>query len=93
MVLWFYVQEQLKAQPAVVLILKRLRRRGQCLKSHPTDWEKISSSILVHPSETRVFSNYARDVTVVQIKTEYVQVKNDFLALHGEFLEQQLVRL
>ena len=31
--------------------------------------------------------------TVVQIKTEYVQVKNDFLALHGGFLEQQLVHL
>ena len=40
MVLWFYVQEHLKAQPAVVLVLKRLRRRGNGLKSHPTDWEK-----------------------------------------------------
>ena len=29
-----------KAQPAVVLVLKRLRRRGNGLKSHPTDWEK-----------------------------------------------------
>ena len=29
-----------KAQPAVVLILKRLRKRGHCLKSHRTDWEK-----------------------------------------------------
>ena len=38
--LWFYVQEHLKAQPAVVLVLKRLRRRGNGLKSHPTDWEK-----------------------------------------------------
>ena len=41
--LWFcgfYVQEHLKAQPAVVLVLKRLRRRGHGLKSHPTDWEK-----------------------------------------------------
>ena len=28
-----------KAQPAVVLILKSLRRRGHGLKSHPTDWE------------------------------------------------------
>ena len=27
-------------QPAVVLILKRLRRRGHGFKSHPTDWEK-----------------------------------------------------
>ena len=24
----------------MVLVLKRLRRRGYCLKSHPTDWEK-----------------------------------------------------
>ena len=38
--LWFYVQELPKAQPAVVLVLKRLRRRGNGLKSHPTDWEK-----------------------------------------------------
>ena len=29
-----------KVQPAVVLILKRLRRRGQGFKSHPTVWEK-----------------------------------------------------
>ena len=36
--LWFYVQELPKAQPAVVLVLKRLRRRGNGLKSHPTDW-------------------------------------------------------
>ena len=38
--LWFYVQELPKAQPAVFLVLKRLRRRGNGLKSHPTDWEK-----------------------------------------------------
>ena len=38
--LWFYVQELPKAQPALVLVLKRLRRRGNGLKSHPTDWEK-----------------------------------------------------
>ena len=30
----------LKAQPAVVLVLKRLRRQGNGLRSHPTDWEK-----------------------------------------------------
>ena len=40
MLLWFYVQELPKAQTAVVLVLKRLRRRGNGLKSHPTDWEK-----------------------------------------------------
>ena len=38
--LWFCVQELPKAQPAVVLVLKRLRRRGNGFKSHPTDWEK-----------------------------------------------------
>ena len=38
--LWFYVQELPKAQLVVVLVLKRLRRRGSGLKSHPTDWEK-----------------------------------------------------
>ena len=37
MVLWFYVQEHPKAQLAVVLVLKRLGRRGKRLKSHPTD--------------------------------------------------------
>ena len=35
--LCFYVQELPNAQPAVVLVLKRLRRRGNGLKSHPTD--------------------------------------------------------
>ena len=29
-----------KAQPAVDLVLMRLRRRGNGLESHPTDWEK-----------------------------------------------------
>ena len=38
--LWFFVQELPKAQPAVVLVFKNLRRRGNGLKSHPTDWEK-----------------------------------------------------
>ena len=40
MVLWFYVQEHPKARPAKVLFLKSLRRGGNSLKSHPTDWEK-----------------------------------------------------
>ena len=40
MILLFFVQELPKAQTAVVLVLKRLRRRGNGLKSHPTDWEK-----------------------------------------------------
>ena len=33
MLLWFFVQELLEAQPAVVLVLKRLRRRGKWLES------------------------------------------------------------
>ena len=40
MVLWLYVQEHPKVQQAVVLILKRLRRRGHGSKSHPTDGVK-----------------------------------------------------
>ena len=39
MVLRFYVQEYPRAQPAVVLVSKRLNT-GQSLKSHPRDWEK-----------------------------------------------------
>ena len=39
-VLWFYVQEHPKAQPAVILVLKRFRRRGNGLKTHLNDWEK-----------------------------------------------------
>ena len=38
-------QENPKAQPAVVLVLKRLRRRGNSLKSHPTDWENGESNL------------------------------------------------
>ena len=45
MVLWFYVQEHPKAQPAVVLILKRLRRRNHGLKFRPTDWRKPGSNL------------------------------------------------
>ena len=41
MVLWFSVQELPKAQLAVFLVSNRLRRRGNGLKSHPTDWEKL----------------------------------------------------
>ena len=36
----FYVQEHPKAQSALVLVLKRLRRWGHGLKSPQTDWEK-----------------------------------------------------
>ena len=36
----FYVKEHLKAQPAVVLVLKRLRKRSHGLKSHSKGWKK-----------------------------------------------------
>ena len=39
--LWFYIQELLKVQPAVVLVLRGLRRQDSGLKSHPTDWKKL----------------------------------------------------
>ena len=41
--LWFFVQELLEAQPAVVLVLKRLRRRGK--------WLEVSSD---RPGELRI---------------------------------------
>ena len=52
--LWFYVQELPKAQPAVVLVLKRLRRRDNGLRSHPTDWEKpgIEPATLFYAGES-----------------------------------------
>ena len=46
----FYVQELPKTQPAVVLVLKRLRRRGNGLKSHPTDWENFQNPQLLKSS-------------------------------------------
>ena len=48
--LWFYVQELPKAQLAVVLVLKRRSRRGNGLKSHPTDWEKPGIEPATHES-------------------------------------------
>ena len=66
--LWFFVQELLKAQPAVVLVLKRLRRRGNGLKSHPTDWEKPGiepatpglQDIGLSPTPRRLFGGKSR---------------------------------
>ena len=51
---WFYVQELPKAQPAVVLFLKRLRRQGNNLKSHPTAWEKpgtLRDILMIHGTD------------------------------------------
>ena len=47
MVLWFYVQEHPKAQPAVVLVLKRLTRRDNGLKSHPTDLSNCTTADII----------------------------------------------
>ena len=63
-VLWFYVQEHPKTQPAVVLILKRFRRRDHGLKSHPTFWEKpaiepatpVLQGICLSPTPRRLHS-------------------------------------
>ena len=54
MVLWFNVRELPKAQPAVVLVLKRLRRWGNSLKSHPTDWEKPG----IEPAKFALLQDY-----------------------------------
>ena len=43
--LWFFVQEYPKTQPAVILVLKRLRRRDNGLKSRPTDLENRESNL------------------------------------------------
>ena len=40
--LWFFVKELLEAQPVVVLVLKRLRRRGKWLE----EWLEVSSDRL-----------------------------------------------
>ena len=53
--LWLYVQEHPRAQPAVVLVLKYLRRWGNGLKSHPTDWEKPGIEPATHSVFLAVF--------------------------------------
>ena len=58
--LWFYVQEHRKAQSAVVLVLKRLRRRGNGLKSHPTDWEKPGIEPATLVDKTKLFVAFPR---------------------------------
>ena len=60
--LWFYVQELPKAQTAVVLVLKRLRRRGNGLKSHPTDWKKLG----IEPATPGL-----QGIALIQICTKY----------------------
>ena len=75
MLLWFYVQELPKAQLAVVLVLKRLRRRGNGLKSHPTDWEKPG----IEPATWFTRHRLIRRVAEIQIfeKTYLIVIKDE----------------
>ena len=52
----FYVQKHRKAQPAVLLVLKHLKRRNHCFKSHPTDWEKLTDKKKEYLAIRRIFS-------------------------------------
>ena len=47
---WFFVQELLEAQPAMVLVLKRLRRRGK--------WLEVSSDRLGELGIDDTFKNF-----------------------------------
>ena len=82
--LWFCVQELPKAQPAVVLVLKPLRRRGNGLKSHPTDWEKpgiepatpgLQGTALIHYTTANYYETLqalrplSEDVHIICIKS------------------------
>ena len=102
--LWFYVQELPKAQPAVVLILKRLRRRGNGLKSHPTDWEKPGiepatpglQDIGLSPYTTaasywvRVYTNNAGCQTCTRINRGYIVFDNFHFYVSVVFLIFQI---
>ena len=80
--LWFYVQELSKAQPAVVLVLKRLRRRGNSLKSHPTIWEKPGiepatpglQDIGLSPTPLRLLPFYADYFETLPVPMSWSQV-------------------
>ena len=71
--LWFFVQELPKAQPAVVLVLKRLRRRGNGLKSHPTDWEKpgIAKKICYW---SLIFMKFGKYILNIYMDSFYVEM-------------------
>ena len=80
--MWFYVQELPKAQPAVVLVLKRLRRRGNGLKSHPTDWEKPGiepatpglQDIGLSPTPRRLLNFIFSDFALMSLKWILAQI-------------------
>ena len=66
--LWFYVQELPKAQPAVVLVLKCLRRWGNGLKTHPTDWEKpgIELAGIILKTFTSEYKHFLACLTIIK---------------------------
>ena len=81
MVLWFYVQEHPKAQPAVVLVIKRLRRRDNSFESHPTDWEKPGIEPATHdlqdigssPTPRRLLPFYADSFETLRVLLSWSQ--------------------
>ena len=67
MVFRFYARELPKAQPAVVLVLKCLRRRDNSLKSHPTD---------LGESGNRTCDPWVQDIGLSPTPLEYVNIGN-----------------
>ena len=59
--LWFFVQELLEAQPAVVLVLKRLRRRGK--------WLEVSSNRLGELGIDDIFKRFRLSMHFLTINT------------------------
>ena len=79
MVLWFYVQEHPQAQPAVILDLKRHKRRGHGSKSHPTDWEKPGielatpwlQDIGLSPTPRLLLANFAIYLQTIDVSNSF----------------------
>ena len=61
--LWFFVQELLEAQPVVVLVLKRLRRRGKWL-----EWLEVSSDRLGELGIDDTFKRFRLSMHFLTIK-------------------------
>ena len=71
--LWFYVQELPKAQPAVVLVLKRLRRLDSGSKSHPTDW---FCHVMAHLMSVRTLQ---AQMIITIMTTGYTKVRSNLV--------------
>ena len=56
MVLWVLCSGTPEGSPAVVLALKRARKRGPGLKSPPTDWEQLESEPVTSGLQDKGFS-------------------------------------